>query len=141
MDINPQFKAKIINKNELIFENETDFYNYANALNCGDYSIVVKKWRDKRSNKSNRYLWAIYNIIAQELGYNKFEVEDLHFTFKKMFLPKEMKTDLFKGEEIEVAGSTRKLNSLEFSNYVNEVKMYAEKELNIVIPDINSIDY
>lgn len=141
MKINPQFKARLENQNQLIIENETDFYKYVSSLNCGDLSISVEPFKNKRSLKANRYYWLVLNFIAKEIGYNKFEVMDLHTTFKTMFLPKIEKTNVFTGEAIETIGSTRILKTDTFSEYINEVKMYAEKELNIVIPDISQIDY
>jgi len=141
MKINPAFKCHLETENQLTFENENEFYKYCRDLRAGDLSITVEPFKNKRSLKANRYYWLVLNFIAKEIGYNKFEVMDLHTTFKTMFLPKIEKTNVFTGEAIETIGSTRILKTDTFSEYINEVKMYAEKELNIIIPDISQIDY
>lgn len=143
MKILPHFKCVLDEDSKISFDDKTDFNKYlADTFKVGDIlTITVEKYKSKRSLKSNKYYWLILNFIAKEIGYNKFEVMDLHTTFKTMFLPKIEKSNVFTGETIETIGSTRILKSDAFSEYVNEVKMYAEKELNIIIPDITQIDY
>lgn len=42
--------------------------------------IVVRKFRKNRSDRQNRWWWGIaVPLIAQELGYDKHEHEDVHY--------------------------------------------------------------
>ena len=132
MKINPQFKARLENQNQLIIENETDFYKYVSSLNCGDLSISVEPFKNKRSLQQNKYMWVLYTIVSKHTGDS---TEDTHEYFKQKFLTKRNITDYETGGEIAVINSTTKLNTFEMSEYLENVKRFSAEFFGLYLPD------
>lgn len=95
--------------------------------------IRVEKWRPRRSDQANRYLWGVcYAIISQETGN---DVNDLHLYFCGEF---------FGWEDYEVMGMTRrrpregssKQIKARFSEFIEFITAKAAG-LGIVIPPPN----
>ena len=97
------------------------------------FELSIGPEKKDRSLRANRYLWAIYNAIAEWSGHDS---EEIHVCMKKLFLPPRQ-IDL--GEEsVVVPGSTRKLSSVEFAAYVDKVKLWA-MEQGLEIPDQETV--
>lgn len=119
------FYAKKIN-NTLEFEAPVKFKSYIDSLPNCRVMIKVQKYRPPRTLPQNGYYWKILEIAGVELGY---EPEELHSSFKAMFL-----TD--KTKEIPVVRSTAKLTTVEFRQYLDKViKKIAELGIVIMSPD------
>jgi hypothetical protein len=85
---------------------------------------LVKK-TDSRSPNQNRYYWGVViKILAQELGYLDQEVHD---SLKAKFLTNH-------SGALPKVESTTNLNTLEFEEYLEQVRTFASTELNIFIP-------
>lgn len=135
MNINPQFKAVLDKENnKLTFENEAEFYNYCQSLDCGDLSVSVEKFRNKRSIQQNRYYFLLLNIVREHTGET---VNKLHSDFKRMFLPKD-EINFFTGELYSSNESTTKLNTLEFTNYIEDIRQFCAENLELVLPDASN---
>lgn len=87
-----------------------------------------------RSLRANRFLWAVYNAIADWSGHDS---EEIHVLMKAMFLPTR-DVNLPSGESMTVLGSTRKLDSVAFSEYVDKVKRWA-MEQGLELPDPETV--
>ncbi len=69
-------------------------------------------------------------IISNELGY---EVEEMHEVFKYKFLEKTIEDK--NGNLIRGYGSTKKINTKEFTNYIDKITKYTKQDLDINLPD------
>lgn len=80
--------------------------------NCkGDYVVEVKKLRDNRTNNQNRLMWDIYKQVSDQTGY---ETDEVHAMCGQKFLLDESK-------KVPFVKSTAKLNTLEFSKYIDRI--------------------
>ena len=98
--------------------------------------VTVARLRATRSPQSNRYYWgAVIEAISQHTGYHPDETHDL---MKMLHLPKSLAICDGNGEvkgEYVMGGSTRSLNTAEFSAYISRVKQWAAETLDVYIPD------
>ena len=86
--------------------------------------LTIRKERHTRSLSQNSLYWLFLTFIGQELGY---EAEELHSTFKAMFL-----TDHSK--EFPIVRSTAKLSTVEFTDYLDKITRKVA-EMGVVLPD------
>lgn len=107
--------------------------------NC-DVQILVKK-KGKRSNPQNRYYWGIViDEIRRELlrRGDKYTPEEIHEGLKAKFNPKST-GDKETAEAIFITGATTtELNKEEFAEYLNRIIEWANKSLEIIIPEAGS---
>ena len=121
-----RLKAKIHPNNRW---NLSELIKKIGNLKPGDYKVYVCDDRPSRSLNQNAYYWSVViPIIAGEIGYQK---EELHEALKIKFLPKEIKV---KGKPYTIGGSTGKLNTKQFNEYLEAVIQMAS-ELGIYIPE------
>ena len=92
------------------------------------YSVSVILNRSKRSIPQNRLYFLWLNCISAETGN---EVEDLHDYFKDHFLARRV---VVFGEERNAAISTTKLNTAEFTAFLDKVQQFAAGE-GIILPN------
>lgn len=95
-----------------------------------DVEITIEKKRKKRSIQQNRLLWLYSTILANELGYSKYE---MHEIVKFKFLQKE-KADEKTGEIFKYVGSTATLTTTDFAGLINEIIQWAAETFSIVLP-------
>lgn len=124
--ITPKFTG-IIEKGKLTLDNKSKFELYLKCLD-GRVELAVKKYRKARSIKQNSYYWLCVSLIAKEIGE---EPEDLHATFKAMFL-----TD--RTGKIPIVRSTTKLSTLQFIEYIEKITRKMA-EIGIVLPNPDEI--
>lgn len=122
----PKFKATISN-GSINFYNREAFTKHIAKLE-GDVSITVTKWRKPRSNEQNKYYWGVVvQILSDEIGYTPDEIHD---ELRSRFLREH-------GDKIDRIKSTTELSTVEFEDYVTQIKQFASIDLNIYIPDPN----
>ena len=93
--------------------------------------LTIRKERHSRSLNQNRYYWGvIIEILSDYFGYDK---EEMHEALKFKFLKKHEDTNLV------TVGSTAKLSTIGFTEYIDNVIRWVATEYQIVIPDSNSI--
>lgn len=91
--------------------------------------VVVGLYRRKRSTNQNSLYWAWLGILSQETGYTS---DELHELFKRMYLPP---VTLEIGTyTVDVPRSTTGLNTLEFSDYMRHIEVFAATELGVALP-------
>ncbi|MFZ5365411.1 MAG: hypothetical protein ACOZBH_04430 [Patescibacteria group bacterium] len=126
----PKHLAAVQNGNLKMFYPER-YQQWLNNLN-GFVEVVVKPRRHDRSDKQNNYLWGVvYKLISEHTGYSD---EEVHLIFKTMFLKKRI-------GQFEVVGSTAKLNTKEFTEYINKIIDWAARELLVEIPLPDAVEY
>ena len=97
-----------------------------------EVEVIIKKVTKKRTINQNRYLWAIYTMLADHIGTTS---DDMHVTLKKMFLP--IPTGKFGWTK---PGSSKELSTAEMTTYIDNIKRWAGQFLNYHILDMGEID-
>lgn len=93
--------------------------------------ITIEKYVQKRSNPQNNYYFGVVvDMIVKETGSDK---DTVHAELKKMFL-------LIKDGKIPIVGSTKKLSTIDFNEYINQCVLWSAEWLGVVIPDPNYPD-
>ncbi len=100
-----------------------------NSAKNGTYTITIKEYRKTRSQDQNAYLWLCLNIISQETGHTP---QQLHDIYCNMFLKSGETT--YKGKTIEIVRGTSKLDTQEFSEFMDKVIADAA-EMGIKLPN------
>lgn len=100
--------------------------------------VVVKLHRHKRSDRQNRWHWGIaVPLIAQELGYDKHEHEDVHYALVAKCFGTHF-DDRLKQDVPNKRSSS--LTTVEFSELMEWEVRYAASEWGLVIPLPNEAD-
>lgn len=92
------------------------------------YKVSVTLHRERRSLSQNSLYWLWLNCISAETGN---DVDALHDYFKDRFLSR--KVEIF-GDECSVGTSTTKLNTAEFTAFLDKVQQFAAGE-GIILPN------
>jgi hypothetical protein len=105
------------------------------GLNEGKYLVTIEA-AGKRSEQQNAYYWRIvceyvYNGLKDAGFESVTNKDDAHEITKALFLKEvEMKGDI----KIERVKSTTELNKEQFSEYIDNITLWASDYLNIQIP-------
>lgn len=114
---------------------------YFDDLPDGSYQCKIEKGK-KRSNRQNAFYWAcVLPLVKEGLQYNGFrevkDEEDAHMVMKSMFLKSKVINEV-SGDVIEVIKETKKLTTIEFMTYIEEITQWAAEYLTVTIPEPNS---
>jgi len=97
--------------------------SYIDLIPVGSrYDISIIKYRHKRSLSQNSLYRLWLKCISAETGN---DVDDLHDYFKRRFLSNSV--EIF-GEECDFGISTTKLNTVEFTAFLDKVQRFAANE-------------
>ena len=103
--------------------------SYIQKLQEGkQYNVSISLKREKRSIQQNRLYHLWLNCISAETGN---EVEDLHDYFKGRFLARRV---VVFSKECDFGISTTKLNTAEFTVFLDKVQQFAANE-GIILPN------
>ena len=94
------------------------------------YTVTIERTKHKRSVQANRLYWLHVTCLADETGSDRDEV---HNELKRLYLPSESVTGLY-GETVVRPISTSKLDTAQFSAYLEKVVAFASSTLGIVLP-------
>lgn len=127
-----------IKKEDNGFFDITQVYRVLTDLKGGEYDIVIKPHRKRRTDSQNSYLWGVvYPMVLQgfiDAGWDEItNVEQIHEICKARFLTTEA-INKHTGEVINFPVSTAKMNTIQFSTYVEQITDFAMNNLNVVIP-------
>tara|TARA_B110000503_G_C7073224_1_gene381752 strand:+ start:81 stop:464 length:384 start_codon:yes stop_codon:yes gene_type:complete len=106
-----------------------NLFSYLKELE-NDYIVSVKKQRNTRSNMQNSYYWkCIIQGLAEELGYFPNEMHD---ALRAKFLS-EYEMISFNDNQIAInkIGSTTALNTKQFEQYTEQIRVWALTDLGI----------
>ncbi len=97
-----------------------EFIHRINQVELKERSFVAefKMFRKVRSLRSNRLYFMWLNCVKDETGQ---DTEDLHIYFKQKYLP--WSTSEVFGDEIRRVTSTKNLDSKQFSEYLEKIRM------------------
>lgn len=158
----PYFKATTTKKNGVITwkwepGEEENFKRYLNGLQFKEATakikISVERYRNDASTQQMRYLFGVvYAIIGDAFGYDVYEYyNEIHVPLKKMFLGfrhvkqradyKILKQPLFTKETVAVeVVSLKEIDTKQMTDYIENVRRWALKEHNLIIPAPNEVD-
>ncbi len=107
-----------------------------------ELEIAIQRRRATRSIQQNRYYWSqVVGLVAQYTGESPDTIHDI---YKAKFLPRVITVpNIRTGEvvaEFTLGGSTRKMNTAEFSTYVTAIKDWAYDSLGVIIPEADSME-
>lgn len=101
-----------------------------------ELEVTVKRQRSTRSQQANRFYWGVViQALSEHTGYTP---DEMHEFCKMKFIPKRLAVCDGNGviqDEFVLAGSTRKMNTVDFYEYVDAIRMWAAETLDVVIPD------
>jgi hypothetical protein len=102
----------------------------------GRYLCTIER-KNKRSGQQNKYYWScVCPIVLQglrDMGWKEFEdAEEVHECLKHKFLKKHVANA--DGEAMEKIASTKKLSTIEFNEYIENIAQWAAEYLNVYIP-------
>ena len=94
------------------------------------YTVEVKKNRNTRSNLQNNYYWkCIVQVLAEELGYFNDEIHDI---LRAKFLNEWEMIEINNNKiGLNKIVSTTSLNTKEFENYTEKIRIWALSDLGI----------
>ena len=94
--------------------------------------LTIRKERLVRSLSQNKYYWGVViEILSDYFGYDK---EEMHEALKFKFLKKHEDTDLV------TVGSTAKLSTAEFTEYIDAIIRWSSVEYQVVIPGADGVE-
>lgn len=124
----------VIDKGRLVLDQPQKYLVQLSALNGEKIELVIRKKRNPRSMRQNSFYWGVViEILADHLGYTP---EEMHAALKIHFLR-------FRSEQSPLISvkSTTALSAEEFNEYVNQIVMWAAKDLNVYIPDPHQVEF
>jgi hypothetical protein len=131
--IKPVFTGEVKNS-KIQFDDDIAYQIWIADLNGKRVRVIVEQETYKRTDPQNKYYWGVVvEILSQELGY---ETEEVHNLLKSMFLKRRV---ILKGKEYISIGSTAKLNTAQFTDYIEKIKRFASMELSIIIPESENV--
>ena len=127
-----------IRSGKLFIRRRRDFDQLVAQMREGlEVELNVTRKRATRSLQANAYYWAgVMEGLSRHTGYT---VDEMHDICKAKFLPKKLAVCDGNGEvhgEFVIGGSTRKLNTNEFYEYIEQIRQWAAT-LDCYIPDPN----
>lgn len=120
----PIFPGTVQN-GKLLLDNKADFTNHLLSLEGKRVEVTVEKYRRKRTVDQNSYYWLILDMISKETGQDPLS---LHQAFKFRFSGKITVKGLL------VPQSSKALDTIDFSTYVDNIKSWAREFLNMELP-------
>jgi hypothetical protein len=122
---------------KLELNNRKGFIRDLVALEGLEVMLTVEKKKKKRSNQQSRYYWGcVIPSIRHAMESKGFLIqnnETIHDLLKVKFLKGEI-VNLATGEIIETLGSTTRLTTIAFEEYLEQIRAWAAQYLDCVVP-------
>lgn len=130
--------------NTLHIAKESGRFDLKPVMDCfwdlpdGEYRVEVKRRRSQRTTPQNDYLWGVvYPAVLQGLidaGWDEItSPEQVHELLKAKSLTVEA-VNRHTGEIVSYPLSTARMDTLQFSTYVDQIIDFAREYLGIIIP-------
>jgi hypothetical protein len=115
---------------KVLLDNQDSYDSYLLTLEEKRIEMVVKKEETSKTIQQTRYLFGVvYELISEHTGYSKEEVHEL---MKSIFL-KSYKT--VNNKRYTVIRSIHDLNTVEMTEYIEQIKRWCATELQIFVPE------
>jgi hypothetical protein len=126
----PKFTVRI-EQGKMGFEDRESFNKYLYSL-MGIYELIIRKPKKSRSGQQNKYYWGVVIPLASD--YFGYDHNEMHEAFKFLFLRKEEQ-----GKPLTV-GSTAKLTTKEFVEYIDKIIIWLATEHGVLTPAPNQVE-
>ena len=114
-------------------QNIGQWQRYLHTLDGVKCEVTVKRYRKKRSNPQNAYYWGVVlKILGDHLGYTP---EEMHSAVGMEFLT------IREEGKLPYIRSTTDLNTQEFNEFLEVIKIWVAQEFGVYIPDPEGVDY
>ena len=117
--------------------NRNAFVSLLKNFDGKEIKITIERKKKTRSNQQNRYYWGcIIPAIQQGLFETQGEwisIYEVHEFLKQNFNYKEIVNDKT-GEVLRLGITTTDKSALEFEEYMDKCRQFADEYLNIIIP-------
>lgn len=129
----PIWRGSVDEAGKLRVELRDAFMAHLKGLANATVEVVVRRQTTQRSLDQNAWIWGVaYPVIAEELGYDKHEHDDLHYALVAKCFGEHF--DKRVGAMVPNKRSS-KLTTKEFSEYMEWLVRFAATELGgIVVP-------
>jgi hypothetical protein len=111
------------------------FLKYLKTLANSSIELVIRKRGRPKSQGQLGYLFGVvYPVIADDLGYREYEVEEVHDAVVRTL--RGLKPE---PNPLQLRWSLREQEHEEVSRYIEDVRHWAVTEYGIVTPDANAV--
>ena len=102
---------------------------YINDISISDkYEVIVRKRTIKRTVLQNSLMWMWFECLARETGTDR---NDFYDFYRELFLSR---TVTINGKETAVSSGTSKLDTKQFTEFLNKIQADAASEFGIKLP-------
>ena len=133
----PKFYGTMVNGRFVFANGEQALYNRYMATLKPEVplELVVKVRRKRRSLNQNAYYWFIIDLLIKESAMEGYTKDEAHGAMKLLFL------SVNKGSgKPPTVRSTADLNTKEFTDYIEAIRLWARDFLEIEIPNADKVD-
>lgn len=131
--------ADIDEQGVFTLHNRQRFVQWCNDNRGKNIRVRFTRAYGQRSTPQNRYYWGVVikeiGIRLRELGHQWLEDEDVHLMMKLKFNHEDVISEY--GEVLELPKSTNSLTTVEFMEYIDRIRQWAQGFLDIHIPEPN----
>ena len=129
--MNPIFYGKVKKGKVELYQPERYIVHLA-RLEGQNIELIVRKESRQRSGQQNRYYWGVVlAIIGETTGY---DTEQIHDAMKEKFASKRLDNGLM------ITERTSKMDTVRFTQYIEDIKRWAAEFLSAYIPDAGEIE-
>lgn len=107
---------------------EQSFDYLCSLLRNGVYTVKIARKTEPRTISQNSLMWLWYKCLEESTGTPK---DDWHDYYKAKFLGRVVTVG---GRQWRVTGSTKDLNTVQMTDYLNKVQADAAAEFGIMLP-------
>jgi hypothetical protein len=120
-----------VKEGKLLLDKGPKFREYLFSLNGKRVQVTVEKLKNSRTLQQNKYYWAVVvKLIAQHTGHDP---EQIHELLKQKFSPRWHFMEVMI-DNPGIPTYTTRLDTLEFVEYTEKCRMWANEFLGLEIP-------
>ncbi|MCW3109899.1 MAG: hypothetical protein JWQ09_4405 [Segetibacter sp.] len=112
-------------------EDKNKLYEILKSRKHIKYVVEIKEARESRSLKQNNLYWVYIGILGEHLGYNS---KEMHHVTKKHLLGSYEKANKVTSEIETFTPSSKDLDTLEFTQYIENVRLWAMQDFDCYLP-------
>lgn len=132
----PVWTGVVSSTGQLVLDSYSLFDRYVGKLANKRVKLVLKAESRPKSRNQLGYLFGIiYPVIADDLGYRQYEVEEVHDAVMR-----ELRGLKPEPNPLKLRVSLAEMSHEEVSAYIEDVRHWAVTEYGIVTPDANRVE-
>jgi hypothetical protein len=128
--VDPRKHAIVVENGKVKF---VDRYSFDREIK--DYEgrkawLTIGGRRNSRTLNQNAYYWGV--VVTRLAGYLGYFPDEIHEVLKQKFLP--AKSIALKNEEVVIPQSTSTLDTIQFEEYLEQIRIWAVRDLEFTLP-------